>query len=322
MEIVILGGAGELGSHFAKLCLDRGDNVTIIDVVRFYEAWRLVELDVADKVEYIWKSSLDITSKDFETCDIILDCACQADRPLGTSSPRHTMQANLGGPLAILESVKRLDIQPLIIYPSSCVEFLGVPQEDQPITEETIPKPTNMYGWSKWVAEEMYLTHSRAFDSPCTIVRTGSCYAPMMRTDQAIAQFIIKSLKNENLYVKSPDATRTYTYAKDVLDFYELFLKKFESDTYPFRNLVISNGGNAEDRPFTTIEAARIIADLVGYDNFIEPASYESGEYINGKPVYQWEAPSKIAKSLLGWEPKYTFEDGLKETIQWFKTKY
>jgi len=321
MNVLVLGGAGELGSNFANLCVSMGHSVRILDIIRFYEAWRLKELRIEDKVDYVWKASFDVNPDNCIGADLILDCACQADRPLGTLSPKYTLMENLQGPLSLLEVVRYFHKKPFIIYPSSSVEFLGVPREHQPLTEFTIPKPTNLYGFTKWAAEELYLTYHRAFNIPCVIIRTGSCYGPMMRTDQFIAQCIIKCLKDEDVVVKSPQATRTYTFTEDVLEFHKLFLKKFEEDSKKFNGIIISNGGNYEDKPYATIEAANIIQKLIGASNTIIPGEYEVGELLNGRPVFQWEK-SEVAYKLLGWKPRHTFEDGLKKTIQWFKEKF
>lgn len=321
VKVLVLGGSGELGSNFSKLCIDRGHEVRIIDLVRFFEAWRLKELGISDKVEYVWKSTFDLTYEDVAPFSLILDCACQADRPLGTSSPRHTLMDNLLGPLTLLEVIREIrNYKPFIIYPSSSVEFLGVPKEEQPITERTHPKPTNLYGLTKWMAEELYLTYYRTFGMPCIIIRTGSCYGPMMRTDQFIAQCIIKCLKNQDVIVKSPEATRTYTYTGDVLEFYRLLLEKFEKFPSDFEEgLIIANGGNAENKPYKTLEVAELIQELTGATNQVLGGEYEFGELINYGPVYQHEK-GDVAEKLLGWKPKYTLQKGLLETIEWFRT--
>jgi UDP-glucose 4-epimerase len=319
MNVLVLGGAGELGSNFSKLCIEMGHKVTIVDLTRFLEAWRLNELGIHDKVVYRWGSTFDLTPNDLEETDIILDCACQADRPLGTNAPKHTLMLNLLGPLSILEVVKNAEVQPFLIYPSSSVEFLGVPKAEQPLTEFTRPKPTNLYGFTKWAAEELYLTYNRAHKIPCMIIRTGSCYGPMMRTDQFIAQCIIKCLRGgEGVLVKSPDATRTYTYTGDVLEFYRLLLIKFEEDPCQFNGEVLSNGGNAENKPYTTFAVAEMIRKLTGGRNLLKRGDYEIGEMINGEPVFQWET-STLASKRLGWKPQHTLEEGLKETVEWFR---
>lgn len=332
MNILVLGGAGELGSNFSKLALDMGHQVTVLDIVRFYEAWRLKELGIADQVNYVWRSTFDLAERDFtpipkqfpgemSSYDLILDCACQADRPLGTSSPKHTVYNNLLGSLNLLECFRNnVGRKPLIIYPSSSVEFLGVPKEEQPITEKSHPKPTNVYGLTKWMTEELYLTYYRTFQMPCLIIRTGSCYGPMMRTDQFIAQCIIKCLRNEDMTVRSPQATRTYTYTCDVLDFYKRLLKKYEDDPFSLHGLIIGNGGNAENKPYATLEVAKMIQKITDSKNHLYEGGYEAGEETSGEPVFQWEK-TELAEKLLGWKPKHTLKEGLKETIDWYRSR-
>jgi nucleoside-diphosphate-sugar epimerase len=323
MNVLVLGGAGELGSNFAKLCIDMNHEVTILDLTRFYETWRLKELGIQDKIKYVWKSTWDLTTQDIEGYDLLLDCACQADRPLGTSAPKHTLTDNLLGPLTLLECARQIPAdqkKPFFLYPSSSVEFLGVPRREQPITESSIPKPTNLYGYSKWMAEELYQTYRRAYGIKAMVIRTGSCYGPMMRTDQFIAQTIIKCLRNQDVIVKSPYATRTYTFTEDVLRFYQLFLKRFMIDPERFDGVIVANGGNKENKPYRTFDVAQQIKQIVGSSNKISKSDYEVGELMHGKPVYQHEQ-SRVADDLIGWKPIYTLKQGLEATISWWRNR-
>jgi len=312
--IFITGIAGELGSHFARLCIDRGFDVKGNDIVRFNEAWRFKELGI--EVEYLWKSSYDLQLEDLEGSWLILDCASQPDRPLGTTSPQYTLQNNLLSPLRLLECVRRLDEKPVLLYPSSCNIFLGVPPEEQPLTESTRPRPINVYGWSKLAAEELYLTYHRCFGIPVVIVRTGSCYGPMGRSDQFVHRCILHMLKEKPFRVRSPKASRTYTFAGDVLVFYDRLLDWLE-DSQEI-GLTIHNGGNAENKPYETIEVARTIKKLTGSNAELYEGIYEAGEGLpDGRPVMQFES-SELAYELLGWKPKHTLKQGLKKTIDWF----
>ncbi|MHC1624463.1 MAG: NAD-dependent epimerase/dehydratase family protein [Methermicoccaceae archaeon] len=324
MFVVVLGGAGELGSHFASLCLDKGYDVRIVDITRFHEAWRLKELGIDDRVEYIWKSTFDLQREDIEDSWLILDAAAQPDRPMGTTSPVHTLMNNLTGPIRLLECVRRSDERPILLYPSSCNIFLGVPLEEQPLTESTPPKPINIYGWSKLAAEELYRTYWRCFNIPVIIIRTGSCYGPMGRTDQFIHRCILHMLKEKPFRVRSPKASRTYTFAGDVLEFYDRLVDRLEDawldvDGTELIGLTIHNGGNAENRPYETIEVARLIKELTGSNAELYDGIYEAGEVLpDGRPVVQFES-SEFAYELLGWKPRHTLKQGLKKTIAWYE---
>jgi len=320
VDVFITGIAGELGSNFAKLCVEKGFKVGGCDITRFNETWRLKWLGIEDRVKYKWKSTFDLNTRDIDGSWLIFDCACNADRPFGTLSPIHTLQNNLLGPTVLLESAIGCHPKPIVMYPSSCNVFLGVPPEQQPLTEYTKPAPTNYYGWSKLAAEELYMTYHRAYDLPVIVIRTGSCYGKGMRSDQFIARCILHMLNDKNFTVRSPEASRTYTYAGDVLLFYNKLIDRLWNYPHEFSGMVIHNGGNAENKPYRTIEVAEMIKQLTDSSGSIIPGEYETGEIINGRPVMQWEK-SQIAEEILGWKPKHTLGHGLSKTIKWFKER-
>ncbi len=324
-DITVLGGAGELGSNFAKVCLDKGFSVNILDIVRFNEAWRLKWLGIADKIKYIWKSTFDLAREDIDSW-LVLDAACQPDRPLGTSSPYYTTFDNLLGPTALLNCMANMNKQkkPIILYPSSSNIFLGVPPEDQPLVETSIPRTINHYGWSKLAAEELYQTHNRCRGFNSIIIRTGSCYGEGMRSDQMIARCILHMLNNRDFLVRSPEASRTYTYTGDVLTFYNKLIERLQQDSLFLKDHdnIIHNGGNAENKAYKTAEVAETIHKLTNPSNSkLITDEYEIGERLpDGRPVQQLEL-SERAYKLLGWKPTYTLAEGLKKTAPWFKER-
>lgn len=325
MDITVLGGAGELGSNFARKCIDKGHDVTIIDIVREREAWRHKWLNITDEVNYVWKSSFDLNMSDLCDTDLVLDAACQPDRPLGTSSPIYTQMMNLMGPTRLLEIASKMMLPPTIIYPSSCNVFIGVPPDQQPLIETTIPRPINYYAWSKLAAEQMYQTYNNIHENMNSIIiRTGSCFGPGMRSDQMIANCILHMLNEEEFRVRSPEAQRTYTFTEDVLRFYDKLIDKVEKEPDFLREYdnVIHNGGNAEDATHTTISIAKKIQDIVEnklhVTGTLVEVDYEVGEtHHDGTPVVQHEQ-SIVADKALGWEPKYTVDEGLRRTVNWF----
>jgi len=320
-KILITGGAGELGATFANLCLSKGNDVRIMDIIRFNEAWRLKWLNIQNDVYYSWKSTFDIDKSDINDVDIILDCACQPDRPLGITSPIHTLQNNLLGTTSLLKAVSKRKIKPIVIYPSSCNVFLGVPSKLQPLTEKTKPMPVNYYAWSKLAAEELYLMYNRVHKIPTIVIRTGSAYGPGMRTDQMIAKCILHMLNNKKFNVKSPEASRTYTFTQDIVKFYDKLLDYINNgdlNDVMKRGLVIHNGGNKENKPYKTFEVAEKIKYLTDSDAELYKDKYELGEIIDDSAVTQWES-YEGARRLLNWTPEHSLEDGLKKTIYWFE---
>lgn len=322
-KIYITGISGELGANITRVLLDMGFDVAGNDLTRIKEAWRLS--DIEDKITYKWKATQDLSREDLNGYDAIIDAGCQADRPLGETSPYYTHQNNLTAPMHLLEIVKGLAIKPICIYPSSFVIFFGVPPSEQPITEKTKPQPKGVYALTKYFAEETYRLYHNTYGVPVIITRVGSCFAGGGRSDQFIHRIIIEMLQEkEEIEVWSREAGRVYTYGEDALNFYKILFKK---DLYDYVGLTLHDGGNKENRAYTNTEIAEKLRKITGYEKEITYLDrYEVTELVTDPvtketvPVVQhadWK--NAATYELLGWQPKYTIEEGLKKTVEWFK---
>lgn len=315
---LVTGAAGELGSTVSRILTEKGYTVTGVDTVRKDEAWRLEP--VSEDLVYVWKDARELSAADVDRpdeLDLVIDCAAISDRPFGTTSPHTTTRVNIEAPLNLLESFKPYD--PIFIYPASGVEMLGVPEAEQPITEDTDPRPVNVYGWSKFAAEHLYRTYEREYGIQAVITRSGSVYGEGMRTNQAIAQFILKTLRKEDITVRNPYATRTPQYVGDVTSFYTALFEQLEEHPATLLGETLISGGNADGRDYTVLEMAEVVRDVAGADINITPADdHEPGEKIGDTYVKQHIVPTN-AVELLDWEPAFTFYEGIERTIAWFE---
>lgn len=325
-RILITGGAGALGSSLAKICLDMGFEVSINDIVRIKEAWRLKE--IRDKIKYKWCATQDLCKKDLEGIDIVNDCSCQADRPLGETSPRHTLINNITAPLRLLEIARDMKNPPIFLYPSSMVVFFGVPPSKQPVFEDTLPKPQGIYSLSKLYAEEIYRAYHKTYGIPTIVTRVGSAFSGVGRSDQFIHRVIIEMLKGkQKIIIWSPDVVRDWTYAVDVLDFYKLLIPKLIEDPKPWIGLTMHNAGLKEDDKYNVKSVSLKISELIGYNGNTDfKDDYESTELVwdgdKKVPVQVWTKWKGLkANKLLGWKPRHTLKNSLKETIKGFEER-
>jgi nucleoside-diphosphate-sugar epimerase/intein/homing endonuclease len=174
MRVHITGVAGVLGSYLAELFTKMGFLVQGNDIARIDEAWRLK--GVRDSIRYIWKATQDLTQEDLAGVDLIIDAGLMvADRPMGTSSPEFTTLGNLLPPLRLLELVRRMPNNPFLIYPSSFNSLYGHPPGTT-FTEDTLPNPSTVYGWTKGSSELLYLAYHKSFGVKAIITRIGSSY--------------------------------------------------------------------------------------------------------------------------------------------------
>jgi dTDP-glucose 4,6-dehydratase len=317
MKALITGGAGVLGSTLTKLLLRMGHQVTVLDSCRKEEAWRLFE-DVGS-INYIWKSEQDITVTDLYNYDIIFDCAIGfADRPFGSESPQNTTSSNIFPSLSLLEKVRRLERRPLVVYPSSFNALYGL-GDNVTITEEALPSPTSIYGWTKAAVELLYRTYYYAYGIPVVITRTSFTFGPGGRSDELPHKLILSILDHQRSFpLRSPQAKRLWTFSKDVSSFYEAFIAKFEEEAHIFPGKILHLGGNKDDRITTNIELANLISYIADSDTDIIEDEYEAGEVVNGKPV-TFVQNAVETREFLNWKPNYSLENSLKETIEWFK---
>ena len=307
MKAVVTGGAGSLGSSLTKLLTDKGWNVHVYDVLQVNRAWRLK--DIMDQVTYHWKSIHDVNKRDFEGLDLVAHCAAQPDRPLGLTSPLYTMDLNVMGLTRVLEACKDSGIQKFL-FPGSGTTFTGVPEDELPVTEDTVPRPTNPYSASKYAAEILCHTYRKCYQVPTVTLRSGIVYGAGMRLDISIAQFIIKALRNQTVNVRSPYATRTPTHIDDVLLYWDAII-----EAEPER-VVGGTFHSVFGKEYTILDIANTVVNVVGSVEVV-PSEYEKGELVNGKPVREWTTSTK--DEYLGVHPKIDLSEGIEKTVPYIK---
>lgn len=256
----------------------------------------------------MWKATEDLTAEDLAPYDVIIYASePTADRPLGNSSPSFVMSRAFLPLQRILDYFIRNSHRDIsLIYLSSFNALYG----EKEISLATRPSPTNFYGWMKASEELLVETYKRMYTSLAKrlyVTRVSSAYGPGMRLDEMIAQMIIQALTKDSVLVRSPTAKRIWTYNKNVAEYYVKFLEEIDSRDRFIYHLV---GDKDFTQPLTNIEIAKWILDIIGYKNKpIVLGETELGEEnvdftVNPDPL---------------WNPKYTFEEGIKATYEYVK---
>ena len=323
-EILILGGAGVLGSLLAHR-LSEFHKITVVDIVRPYEAWRLHEnrknsiINIHDnvykitltngkKVDYIWSYAENVSIN----YDIVIDAAIgNADRPMGLYSSKEVAMANLSVPLSIYKKYKdptkyNREKGGIIIYPSSFNSMYGHSE----IKKDKLPDPSSLYGWTKAAAELLYRSLAREKNAKIVITRVGSAFGPRGRSDELPHRLIIDMLNNKDtIHIMSPYSKRLWTYAEDIAEFYEKLIDNLEVKEGEMK--VYHVAGNKHPGAITNMELLYTIAEIVGWNGAIDERPYEPGEIVNNRPI-DFEYETDIT-------PKYTLMEGLEKTVEWFK---
>jgi nucleoside-diphosphate-sugar epimerase len=312
VKALVAGGAGVLGSNLSWLLLKKGYQVTVMDIVRREEAWRLADLEVLGDVNYVWKNVADVTADDVKGYDLVIDCAIgYADRPMGISSPTSVMLGNLLPPLRLLEALRQADFKGYAIYPSSFNALYGH-RTGAVFSEFTPPLPNNVYGWTKGAAELLYHSYRRQYGLRTLVTRVGSAFGPRGRSDELPHRLIIYGLLGKRFTLRSPYAKRVWTYAEDAIGFYDRLLERLD-DVYESGVFTLHLVGNKGDEVTTNVELAKRVKKYVPSLDWVE------GEYEPGERDVDFTYDSTLTRTLLKWSPQFSLDEGIERTVAWFK---
>jgi len=311
MKAMITGVAGALGSLLADLLLQKGYEVWGNDIKSPEDALRGGL--TTGGVKYLWKATEELTIKDIEDAELVISCSATADRPMGISSPIHTLYNNTI-PLIHLLGLCR-EVRPLkIIQPGSGTIYAG--ETELPVTEKTSPIPKNIYSVSKYTQDMICLACYYAYDLPCIILRSGMVYGGG-RLAIAPHRFTIQALKGEPITVFGGKQTRTPTHIRDVLAYWSKIID------LPPENLVgrvlhtVYPVDMAQKGEYTVFEIAQAVLKVTGSKSQIVLQDYEPGERNKGEPAREWII--SLSAKELGVTPKIDLVTGLELTRGWIE---
>ena len=310
MRILITGGAGFIGSHLCEkytkeghtvICLDNfmSGNLTNIRHLLDYRNFKLVKGDIGD---------FDLLEKVMRDVDVVFHLAAQIHVDRSYIEPKLTYEVNVMGTQNILEVARMYDAKKVIHASTS--EVYGSAQH-VPIDENHPLDAPHPYGASKIAADRMCYAYIQTYGMNISIIRLFNIFGPRQRDlgyGGVISIFTRRVLSNIPPIIYGDGMqTRDYTYIKDAVRAYDLVLNHNEPITEPI------NFGTGNE--VSIIDLANKIVDLCGKKGNIKPVHVEPriGE------VKRLIADATKAKNMLGWEPKYSLEEGLKDFIQWYK---
>jgi len=299
MKAVVTGGAGFIGSHMVDLLVKENYKVTIIDSLI---NGRLDNIEHhRDQVEFIQADIGDYTvdlEKYFEDVDFVFHYAALADIVPSINNPIKYHRANVDGTIMVLEAARKSKKLKKFIYiaSSSCY---GIP-DTYPTPESSPIAPEYPYAHTKMVGEEYVMHWGQLYDMPVISLRLFNVYGVRHRTSGAYGAvfgvFLAQLLNNKPLtIVGDGKQTRDFTYVTDIVD---VCYKASQSNI----KQEIFNVGS--DNTYSI----NYLAQLLGGEKQYIPKR-------PGEPDSTYADITKI-KSMLGWEPKVSFEDGVKVMLE------
>tara|TARA_Y100000310_G_scaffold161855_2_gene161793 strand:- start:4452 stop:5399 length:948 start_codon:yes stop_codon:yes gene_type:complete len=178
MNVLILGGAGFLGSNLTRYCLEQGAEVTVIDSLEEQLHATTDNLPL-DEIEFVHEDMayLDQTGHEYvKWADVIFNCAAQSSHPLSMMNPFYDVSLNCIAVLSVLQAVKIFSPETPVIYTSSTTTVgsrYGV------IHNETYPEhPLDIYSANKLVAEKYHHIYNKAYGLKTVCLRFPNLYGP------------------------------------------------------------------------------------------------------------------------------------------------
>jgi UDP-glucuronate decarboxylase len=306
-RVLVTGGAGFLGSHLCERLL--ADDAEVVCLDNFFTGRRENVDDLLDDHRFELVRH-DVTEPLTLEVDEIYHLACPASPVHYQRNPVKTIRTGVLGTLNMLDAARDAHARILI---ASTSEVYGDP-EVHPQTEDYWGNVNPIgsracYDESKRCAEALAVSYARQFDVEVRIARIFNTYGPRlaMEDGRVVSNFIVQSLRGEpiTLYGEGTQ-TRSFCYVSDMV---EGLIRLMAS---ALSGLPI-NLGNPDE--FTMRELAERVQRLLGRSSRLENRPLPEDDPRQRRPDIS------RARELLGWQPRVALDDGLRQTIEYFRSR-
>jgi len=308
-KILVTGGAGFLGSHLCERLIKEGNDVLCVD--NFYTGSKQNIAHLMDNSSFEVMRH-DVTFPLYVEVDEIYNLACPASPIHYQFDPVQTTKTSVHGAINMLGLAKRVKAR---ILQASTSEVYGDP-EIHPQTEDYWGRVNpvgirSCYDEGKRCAETLFFDYYRQHNLEIKVARIFNTYGPRMHPNdgRVVSNFIVQALKGNGITIYGTgQQTRSFCYVDDMIEGFARLMNSPSAFTGPV------NLGNPIE--FTILELAENVLRLTN-----------SKSKLTFKPLPQDDPQQRqpniaLAREKLGWEPKVQLEDGLKETIQYFRKQF
>lgn len=301
MRILVTGGAGFIGSHLVDRLIEQGHKVIVIDNLSTGKKENLnpeadfYELDICD---------FEKIRPFFQGIDYVFHLAAIPRMPVSVKDPVGTSEANILGTVSVFKVASENKIKRVIFVSSSSVYGN---QKELPLRENMIPNPISPYALQKLVGEQFAKLFTQLYKIPIISLRYFNVYGPRADPDSEYSLVIGKFLKQKSqekplTIFGDGEQTRGFCYVDDVI---EANIKAMRSERL--------KGGEVINIGSKKSYSVNYLSELIGGEvKYLPPRIGD---------VRHTQADITLAKNFLNWQPKVSFEEGIKKTKEWFIKK-
>jgi UDP-glucose 4-epimerase len=304
MEILVTGGAGFIGSNIVDKLIEEGHQVVIVDNLSsgkkeyINQKAEFYQLDIRDaELEKVFKNH-EITH--------VIHHAAQIDVQLSIKDPLFDAENNILGTINLLEKCRKYEAEK-IIYASSAAVY-GEPGY-LPIDEAHPVKPMSAYGVSKYTPEHYIKMYAELYDLKYTILRYANAYGP--RQDPKGEGGVVSIFVNQMLKGEEPIIFGDGAQTRDFIHVYDLVKA----------NLLALEKGDNELVNISTAER-NSVNQLVNHLQQLMDSGLKAVYHpARDGDIKHSALANQKAKDVLGWDPYYSFNEGLKQTLEYYSEK-
>ena len=313
-RVFVTGATGLLGSWLTAKLADLGADVVVLirDWVPESELFKsnsvsgttVIRGDLTDQ------QLLERILNEYEV-ETVFHAAAQTIVGTANRSPISTFESNIRGTWCLLEAVRRSELIKQVVVASSDKAYGS--HDDLPYREDAALQGKHPYDVSKSCADLISQSYAHTFGLPVCITRCGNLFGGGdLNWNRLIPGTIRSAIRGESPIIRS-DGTfiRDYFYVEDAALAYMMLVEKMAEDpsicgeAFNFSNEIQMN----------VIDVTLQILNLMGRDD-LEPTILDQA----GNEIQHQYLASEKARTVLGWKPEFTLDDGLKRTIGWYQS--
>ena len=311
-QILVTGADGFIGSHLVEKLVSEGREVRAFVYYNSFNTWGWLDTLPKDVMSHVEVFTGDIRDPNgvreaMKNCDAVFHLAALIAIPFSYHSPDSYVDTNIKGTLNILQAARDLGVSRVLVTSTS--EVYGTAQYI-PIDEKHPYQGQSPYSATKIGADRLAESFYRSFDLPVTIVRPFNTYGPRQSARAVIPTVITQLLAGQTeIKLGSLTPTRDFNYVKDTANgFYQIF--KSDKTIGEEINIATQQEISIGELAGELIRQINPVAKIVCDEQRLRPEKSEVNRLLG--------CNEKIRR-LTTWEPQYTLEQGLAETITFLR---
>ena len=310
-KILITGADGFIGSHLTERLIDKGYQVKAFVYYNSFNTWGWLDTLPEEKRNKIEIFCGDIRDPNgvyeaMKNVDVVYHLAALIAIPFSYHSPDSYVDTNIKGTLNILQAARKLHTSRIIVTSTS--EVYGTAQY-VPIDEKHPYQGQSPYSASKIGADRLAESFYRSFNLPISIVRPFNTFGPRQSARAVIPTIITQLLKGTSeIRLGSLTPTRDFNYVKDTVDGFIAIAESNQTIGEEI-NIATQHEISMGDLANELIRQINPKAKIICEEKRLRPDKSEVNRLLGS---------NEKLKRLTNWKPKYTFEKGLEETIEFF----